>query len=158
MRISFDIDDTLILYEDHNPEPNRVPWYLRLFYAERLRAGTVELLKRLANDGWEIWIYTTSDRSIGYIRTLFRFYNITVDDIINQARHQEAFRGRRGHAVPSKYPSRWRIDLHVDDCEILEKNGERYGFRVLRIDPQDSAWADKVYAKAGQLQSGEIEK
>ncbi len=151
MRISFDIDDTLILYDDPNPEPNRVPWLFRIFYNERLRQGTVELLREIETEGWEIYIYTTSYRSAGYIRSLFRFYGVRITDVINQARHNEVFAGHRGHELPSKYPSRWRIDLHVDDCQNLAKAAERFGFTVLRIDPDDRDWTDKVREAARRL-------
>ena len=152
MRISFDLDDTLILYEDHNPEPNRVPWFMRIFYNERLRTGTPELLKKLLHDGWEVYIYTTSNRSVGYIRSLFKFYGIKIAEVINQAIHEKAFRGKRGHEIPSKYPSRWKIDLHIDDCKVLEANAERYGFRMLRVDPEDHQWASLVYYEASKVQ------
>ena len=76
MKISFDLDDTLILsgegclYE----APLKFPY--SIFYKERLRKGTVNLYRELVDLGYEIYIYTTSERSVRYINNLFRLYNI----------------------------------------------------------------------------------
>ena len=46
--------------------------------------------------------------------------------------------------MPSKYPSRYRIDLHIDDDKSVMENGKIYGFRVFLIGGQDDAWAAKI--------------
>ena len=80
MRISFDLDDTLFVAEEDGfalEPPLRFP--LNKVFQERLRKGTPELMRRLREAGWEIWVYTTSFRSPLYIRSLFRHYGIQID-------------------------------------------------------------------------------
>jgi len=61
MRISFDLDDTLVCYQPGVPQEPRLPWYLRWLVAdEPLRRGTMNLICELRRYGWEVWIYTTS--------------------------------------------------------------------------------------------------
>jgi hypothetical protein len=39
--------------------------------------------------------------------------------------------------MPSKYPSKYRIALHVDDDLSVQENGDVYGFSVCLIRPED---------------------
>jgi hypothetical protein len=57
MRISFDLDDTLICYgAEHAYEPRqRRPWNW-LFAGELLRLGTRNLFAKLRRRGCEVWI------------------------------------------------------------------------------------------------------
>lgn len=144
MRISFDLDDTLFVdpKKFDTEKPPKFP--MNKIYKERLRLGTVDLLNTLSKKGTEIWIYTTSFRSERYIRGLFRCYGITLDGVVNGERHAaEVQRGKR-EPQPSKYPSKYKIDLHIDDDISVKQNGDTYGFRVTIIGENDPEWTDKI--------------
>ena len=84
MRISFDVDGTLICYQPGVPrEMNRVPFPLRGWLHEPLRAGARDLLRELRSAGHEIWIYTTSLRSPFYMRAFLGCYGVRVAGVIN---------------------------------------------------------------------------
>lgn len=46
--------------------------------------------------------------------------------------------------MPSKYPSKYRIDLHIDDDVSVLQNGKLYGFKVYLIGSQDDDWTKKI--------------
>ena len=81
MIVSFDLDDTLFVSESKfKTEPQlKFPW--NHIYRERLRLGTVALMKYIRQKNIQLWIYTTSYRSERYIRGLFRHYGIRLDQI-----------------------------------------------------------------------------
>lgn len=143
MRIAFDLDNTLIRGEhDFALEtPTRRLW-ARLLGRESLRAGIVELANYCQRQGWEVWVYTTSYRSAGYIRRLFWLHGIRLAGVVNQARHDREVRVRS-----TKYPPQFGIDLLVDDSEGVRLEGERHGFETLVISPTDMEWAAKVKAR-----------
>jgi hypothetical protein len=139
MRISFDLDDTLICYQRgalHEPAPLR--WWLRWFAREPLRLGAVALLADLAREH-ELWVYTTSYRNPHSVAWWLWAYGIRVQYVITQDRHERAF-GRQGR---SKYPASFGIDLHIDDSwgVWLENRFER---NVCVVLPDDTDWAAKV--------------
>ena len=151
MRISFDLDDTLILTGDGCLYEAPIKFPYSLFYKEQLRRGTINLCNQLTALGYEVCVYTTSERSERYIKKLFSLYGIKLKIIINQKKHLEVVQGKRKEIMPSKFPSRFGIDLHIDDDISVKQNGMQYGFKVLIINKSDEIWYEKVIAEAKRL-------
>lgn len=153
MRVSFDLDDTLFVDPKKFKTENALHFPFNKIYQERLRLGTVALFKYLKENGIEAWIYTTSFRSERYIRGLFRRYGIRLCEVVNGERHErEVQRGGR-EAMPSKYPAKYRIDLHVDDDVSVKQNGDTYGFGVHIIGEDDEQWTEKIIKKIEKIRS-----
>jgi hypothetical protein len=139
MRISFDIDDTLVCARSV-PAEQFVPRWQRWLYPERLRHGTRDLMRELIRRRHQVWIYTTSYRSPRYLRGWFRSLGIRISGVVNQHGHDHVV-GRRG---PSKYPPAFGIDLHIDDSEGVAEEGRRHGFHVVVVAPEDVDWTVRV--------------
>ncbi len=152
MRISFDVDDTLVLYEPGAPAEMVVPWWWRWRYPEPLRVGTRDLLQLLHAAGHEVWIYTTSYREPRYMRGWFKSFGVPLTQVVNQDRHDQVVKKSMfpGY-TPSKYPLAFGIDLHVDDSEGVAMEGREHGFRVVVVSPTDADWAKRVLAAVDAL-------
>ena len=147
MRISFDLDDTLICYGAGVPSEPPLPLLLRwLVGDEPLRLGTHALMTELRARGWETWIYTTSYRRPAQVRRWLRFHGVAVADVINQDTHEAVLRDRIDGYRPTKYPPAFGIDLHVDDSDGVRIEGEQHGFSVVVVRPDDRDWTEKVLA------------
>ena len=86
MRISFDLDDTLICYGGTTPCETDLPWPLRLVAGnEPLPRGTRSLLMTLRSHGHELWVYTTSLRRPRQVRQWLRCHGVRVDRVVNGA-------------------------------------------------------------------------
>jgi len=145
MRISFDLDDTLICYQPGSLyEPTRVPLLLRHWFDEPLRLGAVSMMHQLSVLGCELGIYTTSLRSPTHLRRWFAFYGIKIAFVVNEAIHQTAIEPHRFQPRPSKYPPAFKIDLHIDDSSGVQTEGRSHGFSVIVVDPADELWHEKV--------------
>ncbi|WP_207430113.1 HAD family hydrolase [Sabulibacter ruber] len=141
MTISFDLDDTLI------PGTKRFPaekqnLLQKAFGMEKIRLGTVPLMKRLKAEGHQVFVYTTSFRSASYIRWLFLSYGIWIDGIVNQRRHDRTLLAEGTRY--SKYPPAFGIDVHVDDSRGVEMEGQRFGFRTIIIEEKDENWTQTL--------------
>lgn len=152
MRISFDLDDTLFVSEETFKVEPALKFPFCAIYKERLRLGTVALLKYIREQGMELYVYTTSYRSEHYIRGLFHCYGIKFDCVINGAKHAREVQSGHMEAMPSKYPSKYRIDLHIDDDRSVAENGKTYGFRVFLVGSQDDDWTDKIKKEIKRIQ------
>ncbi len=152
MIVSFDLDDTLFVSPLTHETEKELSFPFNRLYKERLRKGTISLIHTLQSQGNKAYVYTTSYRSERYIKNLFHHYGIQFDRIINGATHEKEVQGRKSEAMPSKYPSRYRIDLHIDDDISVLQNGKIYGFRVFLIGGQDDAWTEKILAELAKIQ------
>ncbi len=104
-----------------------------------LRNGTKEIFAFCKQNGWEIWIYTTSFRSPLYIRKIFWLYGISLNGVVNQERHNKEVK-----AKSSKHPPTFGIDWLIDDSKGVEIEGKRYGFNVIQIEPNDVNWVETI--------------
>ena len=151
MIVSFDLDDTLFVSAQDFKVENELKFPWNKIYKERLRYGTKSLFKRLEEMGIEIWIYTTSFRSEKYIRKLLKHYGLKVTQVVNGQRHMREVQGDKKEPMPSKYPGKYRIDLHVDDDISVAQNGSVYGFKVHILGAQDDLWAEKIIEKVERI-------
>jgi hypothetical protein len=145
MRISFDVDDTLVCGPSV-PTEQFVPWWRRWWYPELLRCGTRALMQELILRRSELWIYTTSYRPARYLRRWFAAFGVRISGVINQYRHEQVV-GRHG---PSKYPPAFGIDLHIDDSEGVAEEGRKHRFQVVVVSPADPNWAVRVLAAVAE--------
>jgi hypothetical protein len=139
VRISFDIDDTLICGTSV-PTEQDASWWRRWRYPEQLRHGTRSLMTALVRRRCRIWIYTSSGRSRRHLKGWFESFGIPIEGVVNQTMHEKTV-GLRG---PSKYPPAFHIDLHVDDSPGVAMEGADHRFAVLVIDPDDKDWVNRV--------------
>lgn len=151
MRISFDLDEVLFVYpETHKTEP--APYFpFNLFFKERLRYRTPELINALQELGFEVWVYTSSFRSESYIKTLFFLYGVTFDDIINGSRHKREVQKNNKHILPQKVPSYYHISLHVDDEKVICSQGRHAGFYTYHLDEEEPDWVENIIAYALEI-------
>ncbi|MBF4473103.1 MULTISPECIES: hypothetical protein [Flavobacterium] len=140
MKISFDLDDTLISKTKFPLEKDT--FFHQFFSFERIRLGTIDLFKKLKSENHEIYIYTTSFRSVSKIRLMFFIYGISVDGIINQQKHIKVL-GEKSKTI-SKLPSKFGIDIHVDDSKGVEMEGERHDFKTIIISDNDKNWTNFI--------------
>ena len=151
MRISFDLDEVLfVLPETHKTEPPLI-FPLNKIFRERLRYGTPELINRLQELGYDVWVYTSSFRTEKYIRTLFRLYGVKFDGVVNATRHLKEVQRDNKTILPQKLPSRYHISLHIDDEAIVCSLGRQYGYNVYQLDAQDDNWKEKIIARAEEI-------
>ena len=148
MIISFDLDGVLFVDPEKFEIEPPLPHPFDRLYPDRLRKGTVNLIHQLKKQKFEVWVYTSSYRRDRYIRWLFRHYHVKFDKIINGARHEREVQRNKKERLPSKMPSYYHIALHIDDEEVVVKNGRDYGFHVFRVSEPDPFWAEKVLQEA----------
>ena len=156
MRISFDVDDTLVLHGRGGlAEPGRMSAFLQRWWGEPLRRGTGSLVRELRRRGCSVWIYTSSGRTPFNLRLWLFLYGIRVDGIVNDERHRRKLAEWSFARVPSKYPPAFGIDLHVDDSEGVRMEGLEHRFRVVIVTPDDENWGEKVLDAVGKAQAPE---
>ncbi len=101
--------------------------------------------------GEEVWIYTTSYRSVVYIRFLFLLHGIQLKGVVNQAIHDRHLKKLSRAPRCSKYPPAFGIDLLIDDQEGVLLEARRHDFKVVWVKPQYKDWTEQVKAEYWKL-------
>ncbi|MBP5179805.1 MAG: HAD family hydrolase [Clostridiales bacterium] len=156
MRVSFDLDEVLFVNpKTHKTEPP-LKFPFNLIFKERLRYGAPELINRLQQLGFDVWVYTSSYRTEKYIRTLFRLYGIRFSGVVNAQRHLKEVQKNNKTILPQKVPSKYRISLHIDDETVICSSGRTYGFETYQLDAQDDDWQEKIIERAEKIRRRQI--
>lgn len=148
VRISFDLDDTLVVCG--RPLPTVAPTGIkRTLCSEPLRVGAAALLRELVCAGHEVGVYTSSDRSRARVWLNFWTYGVVLGHVVNKTVHDRWWRSlerkRRAELAPCvKYPPAFGIDLLVDDSESVALRGRALGYRVVIVEAGDPEWCLKV--------------
>ena len=151
MTISFDLDDTLIPSSKiFNTERQNL--LQRICGIEKIRTGTIELIKDLQKQGHKVFVYTTSFRSTSKIWWTFFSYGVRVDKIINQQVHNRTLREKSKNY--SKYPPAFNIDFHIDDSAGIKIEGDRYNFKTIIVTDNELAWTDYIQQALFKNNSG----
>jgi hypothetical protein len=147
MRISFDLDDTLFVRDDKIKIEKELKFPHKYFFTEKLRYGTIDIMNRIIENNIELWIYTTSLRTPNYIRKYFSKYGIKIKtkNIVNWDRHMKEVKGNSNETLSSKYPPKYKIDLHVDDEIFVKQNGDNYGFKVYLLVGNNNNWVEELW-------------
>ncbi len=154
MRIAFDLDGTLIACGYAFPTEKTYA-VMKACGVEKLRKGTVELMRYFQQQGEEVWIYTTSYRNPFYIRLLFWLHGIVVSGVVNQAVHKQKIRNRTDWPRCSKYPPAFDIDLLIDDQACVKIEAERHGFRMIWIKPEQQDRTAQVINEYKKVKNSE---
>lgn len=70
-----------------------------------------------------------------------------------EKKHAKEVQADRADGMPSKYPSKYRIDLHIDDDISVLQNGKIYGFNVFLVGEQDDDWVEKIKTEIDRIKS-----
>jgi hypothetical protein len=147
MRVSFDLDDTLICYGDGvEHEPGLAWWARMLVRDEPLRQGARRLATELHARGHTVWVYTSSGRTTRWIKRWLRLHGIRVEGVVNGPMHAKCF---GAGSSPSKRPHAFKIALHVDNSQGVAMEGEQHGFNVCVVDPSSQDWVEQVLSALG---------
>ncbi|MCX8531620.1 hypothetical protein [Chryseobacterium luquanense] len=147
MKISFDLDDTIISTTKFSLEKESL--WSKIVRAERIRLGTIRLFKELRAQNNKIYVYTTSYRSKVKIKLMFLSYGIPVDFVVNQQLHDKRVR-KRGKNI-SKFPPEFDIDIHIDDSIGVEMEGMKFGFKTIIVSMDDENWVNTILKKIEKI-------
>lgn len=151
MRISFDLDEVLFV----SPKTHKIEkppiFPFSVMYKERVRFGASELINKLQELGYEVWVYTSSYRTESYIKNLFKLYHIRFDGIVNAQRHLAEVQRDHKTILPQKLPNMYRISLHIDDETIVCTLGQQYGYNTYQLNAQDDDWKEKIIERAAEI-------
>jgi hypothetical protein len=158
MKVSFDLDGALFINEDMIDAEAGLKFPFKYFYKEKLRLGTIDIMKKIIKNDIDLWIYTTSFRSRHYIKKYFKNYGIKIKlkNIVNGQRHIDEIQNNQNETLPSKYPPKYNIDLHIDDDISIKQSGYIYGFKVFVLLENNINWVKELWEEILKIKSSSV--
>ncbi len=118
-RVALDLDEVLLASGPEDEKERPLPFPLNRHWPEQLRRGVPALIHGLKKQGYDIWVYTQSYRSMEHVRLLFRLYHVAVDGVVTglarKAKMDESHRQRLESLVAARYPR----TVHIDRDSVL---------------------------------------
>jgi len=139
-RVTLDLDEVVFRCEGDGPV-ERLPFFLRLRYKQRLRLGIPALFRFLNNKGYDIWVYSANYYSFKQIQALFMLYNTRVTGIVTGT----AGKGRSVHeqlkkSVSEHYPT----TIHIDAHGVLKVDSRSREYVEYPLEETGADWSGKI--------------
>lgn len=104
-----------------------------LVYNRALREGTLELMRQLQTEGWEVWVYTLAPLPVARLKLYFALQGVSLGGVVTGQDHASAVRNKRAPSHSVKHPPAFGIDLMVDDKALTTQAGRQYQFATHQI-------------------------
>ncbi|MBR2281249.1 MAG: ParB N-terminal domain-containing protein [Spirochaetales bacterium] len=148
--ISFDLDEVLIC-DGKSVAADRSPRFpFNLIYRERIRQSIGACFKELGRLGFDIWVYTGSYRSKGYMEGLLRHHRAKVDGIMNGLKAK-----RPGSGISKAFKDKYKVIVHADNDSVVWIDTGTREFEDIKVSSDDD-WASQVIQKVRQQMSGKV--
>ena len=144
MKISIDLDDTILVRDNYPFTEIGTSPLVRGAVIEHFRAGTRELFYFLEKTNFEVGIYTNSYRGKSALENWFKENGFKINFVINQQIHDVRIdKEPNRYSLPDKCPHFFGIDIHIDDLKKIKDECEKFGVTVILADEEED-WAEKV--------------
>ena len=147
MKISFDLDDTLIPYSANDFPTEKRNILHKIMGIEPIRRNTKQLFQTLKRQNHQVGIYTTSYRSVVEIQIWCWSYGIFPDFIINEYKNRKAL--KKLSFSTAKHPPSFQIHWHIDDSEGVKLEGQKFNFQTIIVAKSDQNWIQTILKKIG---------
>lgn len=114
-RAVFDLDEVLLRPSDDPYLEPPLLFPFNLHFRERLRMGVPALFYFLKQQGYDIWIYSSTFYSNDDVEAFFRHYHANIDGAIT------GFAKRTGsfEKIQAMFDDKYAITLHIDNESVL---------------------------------------
>lgn len=139
-RVTLDLDEVVFRSEGEGPV-EKLPFFLRLRYKQRLRLGIPALFRFLNNKGYDIWVYSAKYYSFRQIQALFMLYGTRVTGVVTGT----AGKGRLVHerlkeSVSEHYPT----TIHIDAHGILKVDSRNKDYEEYDLNETGAQWSRQI--------------
>ena len=139
--ISIDLDEVLMYNGTDYPADMELIFPFNIFLPGKIRKNAPYMIKELQKNGFDVWVYTGSYKSVQYIDRFLRMHKINVQGIINGMKTKKVS-GNMMNAFKEKY----KTIVHLDNDSVLIVKPENREFDTYELN-NGSEWANDTVVK-----------
>ncbi len=153
-RVTLDLDEVVFRSMDDGPV-EKLPFFLRVRYRQRLRLGIPALFRFLNDKGYDIWVYSANYYSFKQIQTLFMLYQTRVTGVVTgtggKGRLGAAVHERLKKSVSEQYPT----TIHIDARGIVKVDSRNKTYEEYSLNETGAQWSQEIMNLIGELDKHE---
>lgn len=153
-RAAFDLDEVIFREEGAAPLERALSFPWKNLYKERIRLGAPALFHELAQNGYDIWVYSVRYVSSDYVQNLFAKYHVKVDGVMT-AIGKRAKAGEDGPSLEKMISEKYASTLHVDNDSVLRIVRKTKDFREFPLSGEAADWSHEVMDVLAQIAEAE---
>jgi len=153
-RVTLDLDEVVFRAEGDGPV-EKLPFFLRLRYKQRLRLGIPALFRFFNDKGYDVWVYSANYYSFKQIQALFMLYQTRVTGIVTgtgrKGRLGAAVHERLKKSVSEQYPT----TIHIDARGIVKVDSRNKTYEEYPVKETGAQWSQEIMNLIGELDKHE---
>ncbi|MCR5417235.1 MAG: ParB/RepB/Spo0J family partition protein [Pseudobutyrivibrio sp.] len=152
-RVTIDLDEVIFGDEADGNVEKKLPFPFCNIYKERLRKGIPAVCNYLAENGFDIWVYTVNLYSTDYVRRLLKLYHIDTDFVVTGFTRFDTTDPKEKKQLEELFVKKYDITVHIYGEELLfvkrsEKKSLEFGLHA-------NSWANDVIEVLGEIKKNE---
>jgi hypothetical protein len=157
-RVTFDLDEVILRGDEDEATENAPGILFPRLYKERIKKGVPALFHFLAQNGYDIWLYSADYYSFDYIRHLFKRYHAHVDAIVTGAGKklgdpEEA--KKKMDRIKGLIDANYKETITIDNNMVVRSRKGSKEFDQFDVSGEDETWSAEVLDIAGQIVKGD---
>lgn len=143
-RVTIDLDEVIFGISDDSLLEKKLPFPFNYEYKERIRAGVPALFHFLAQNGYDIWVFTSKFYSMDYLKQLFKHYHAHVDGLVTGTAKRNTESNEARKRVDKLIADKYRYTLNIDDKMVLLTHSGSKDFTDYEIDTSNHKWSESI--------------
>ncbi len=152
-RVTIDLDELMHIEPVDGNLEKKLPFPIRKIYKERLKKGLPAVCNFLANEGYDIWVYTANLLSRDYVRQLLKFYHIDTDFIVTGSTRFDTTNPREKKQLEELFVKKYDISIHIygEALFFVKRSAKKSTQYALSED----SWASDIEDILGEIKKDE---
>ena len=153
-RVTINLDEVMFRHvKDENVEKG-LGFPFKKVYKEHLLKGLPAVCNHLANDGYDIWVYTTGLYSREYIQKLLKLYHIDTNFIVTGATRFDTTDYKEKKQLAELFAKKYDVTIHIYGEALLYV--KRSAKKSLQYELHKDSWSGDAIEILDEIHKKEI--
>ena len=153
-RVTINLDEVMFRHVKDEDVEKGLGFPFKKVYKEHLLKGLPAVCNHLANDGYDIWVYTTGLYSREYIHRLLKFYHIDTNFIVTGATRFDTTDSKEKKQLAELFAKKYDVTIHIYGEALLYV--KRSAKKSLHYELHKDSWSGDAIEILDEIHKKEI--
>lgn len=152
-RVTINLDEVMFSEDVTENVERALPFPFSNVYKERLLRGLPAVCNHLAEDGYDIWVYTANLYSREYIRRLLKLYHINTNFVVTGATRFDTTDAKERKKLEELFVKKYDVTIHIyGEAMLFVKRSAK---KSLEYTLNNETWSSDVIEILGEISKNE---